>query len=210
MLSVMAPRNSKTTAAIAKGPLNCGSKPVAKAIKAISNRASAVNTSASLQPRGRLCNHGFSSRAPLPAQPALSIKCIYPLSRAPDRETGNSSCNRPLEAERQARRPGPFWLVQEERAYSVVSCFSLCLSRKTRGVRKFTVTLTVAALVLATMGLTPVLKSSCAEPSIHALKNATPIVRLAGCNGATGVCGCGPGWVSACAPRGCCRCVPCW
>jgi len=56
MLSAMAPRNSKTTAAIAKGSLNCGSKPVAKAIKAISNRASAVNMSASLQPRGRLYN----------------------------------------------------------------------------------------------------------------------------------------------------------
>jgi len=37
-LSVMAPRNSKTIAAIATNPLNCGSKPVAKAIKAISNK----------------------------------------------------------------------------------------------------------------------------------------------------------------------------
>jgi hypothetical protein len=52
----MAPRNSKTTAAIAKGPLNCGSKPVAKAITTISNRASAVNTFPNLQPRGELCN----------------------------------------------------------------------------------------------------------------------------------------------------------
>ena len=45
--------------------------------------------------------------------------------------------------------------------------------------------------------------------SIHALKNATPIVTPAACRGGTGYCGCGPGWVSACAPR-CCRCVPCW
>ena len=35
-----------------QGPLNSGSKPIAKAITAISNRASAVNTSASLRPRG--------------------------------------------------------------------------------------------------------------------------------------------------------------
>ena len=28
-------------------------------------------------------------------------------------------------------------------------------------------------------------------------------------NGMTGGCGCGPGWISACAPR-CCRCVPCY
>jgi hypothetical protein len=77
--------------------------------------------------------------------------------------------------------------------------------------RKFTVTLTAAALVLGTMGLTASAQEQLrGAASIHALKNATPIVRLAACNGATGVCGCGPGWVSACAPRGCCRCVPCW
>ena len=77
--------------------------------------------------------------------------------------------------------------------------------------RKFTVTLTAAALVPGTMGLTASAQEQLrGAASIHALKNATPIVRLAACNGGTGVCGCGPGWISACAPRGCCRCVPCW
>jgi Bacterial capsule synthesis protein PGA_cap len=32
--------------------------------------------------------------------------------------------------------------------------------------------------------------------------------RQAACNGRTGRCGCGAGWVSACGNR-CCRCVPC-
>jgi hypothetical protein len=45
--------------------------------------------------------------------------------------------------------------------------------------------------------------------SIFTLRNATPIVKQAACNGTTGYCGCGPGWISACAPR-CCRCVPCY
>jgi len=55
-LSAMAPRNSKTTAAIAKGPLNSGSKPVAKATRAINNRASVVNTTANLQQADQPCN----------------------------------------------------------------------------------------------------------------------------------------------------------
>ena len=38
--------------------------------------------------------------------------------------------------------------------------------------------------------------------------NYTPLVHKAACNGASGYCGCGPGFISACAPR-CCRCVPC-
>ena len=46
--------------------------------------------------------------------------------------------------------------------------------------------------------------AACLRP----LTNASPSVRLAACVGGTGYCGCGPGWVSACAPR-CCRCVPC-
>ena len=54
----------------------------------------------------------------------------------------------------------------------------------------------------------------CAKPAarsrrFHALKNATPIVTLAACNGRTGGCGCGPGWITSC-PGGCCRCVPCY
>ena len=76
--------------------------------------------------------------------------------------------------------------------------------------RKLTMTLAAAALVLGAMILqanaqTQQRSAAC----INALKNATPIVKQAACNGTTGYCGCGPGWVSACAPR-CCRCVPCW
>ena len=52
--------------------------------------------------------------------------------------------------------------------------------------RKFTVTLTAAALVLGTMGLTASAQEQLrGAASIHALKNATPIVRLAACNGGT-------------------------
>ncbi len=40
------------------------------------------------------------------------------------------------------------------------------------------------------------------------LKNQSPIVKLAACNGYTGGCGCAPGWISSCRHR-CCRCVPC-
>jgi hypothetical protein len=46
-------------------------------------------------------------------------------------------------------------------------------------------------------------------PSLHALKNQTPIVKLAACNGYTGSCGCAPGWISSCRHR-CCRCVRCY
>jgi hypothetical protein len=76
--------------------------------------------------------------------------------------------------------------------------------------RKFTVTLTVVALVLGAMA-----SQASAQQQLNgaacfrALKNATSIVKPAACNGETGYCGCGPGWVSACAPR-CCRCVPCY
>jgi hypothetical protein len=77
--------------------------------------------------------------------------------------------------------------------------------------RKFTLTLAAMALVLAAMTMTAGAQSQLrGADTLHALKNATPIVRLAACNGGTGACGCGPGWISACAPRGCCRCVPCW
>jgi hypothetical protein len=46
---------------------------------------------------------------------------------------------------------------------------------------------------------------------LHAqIQNATPIHQAA-CNGWTGSCGCGPGWISACAGAGrCCHCVRCW
>jgi hypothetical protein len=76
--------------------------------------------------------------------------------------------------------------------------------------RKLTVTLATAALVFGVMALPASAQNEHrGAASIHALKNATPIVKQAACNGTTGGCGCGPGWVSACLPR-CCRCVPCW
>jgi hypothetical protein len=46
-------------------------------------------------------------------------------------------------------------------------------------------------------------------PSLHALKNQSPIVKMAACNGYTGGCGCAPGWVSSCRRR-CCACVRCY
>ena len=98
--------------------------------------------------------------------------------------------------------------------------------------RKLTMILTAAVLVLGTMAMTasaqtqaPVAASfpaqlknatpfveqaACTSTSFTAqFKNATPFVKQAACNGRTGYCGCGPGWVSACVPR-CCRCVPCY
>src|ERR1700730_2843995 len=76
--------------------------------------------------------------------------------------------------------------------------------------RKLTVTLTAAALLLGTMALQASAQTQQrGAANINALRNATPIVTPAACYGGTGYCGCGPGWVSACSPR-CCRCVPCW
>jgi hypothetical protein len=76
--------------------------------------------------------------------------------------------------------------------------------------KKLILTLSAAAFVLGTLALPASAQNEHrAAASIHALRNATPIVRPAACNGTTGYCGCGPGWISACAPR-CCRCVPCW
>jgi hypothetical protein len=77
-------------------------------------------------------------------------------------------------------------------------------------VRKLTMTLTAAVLVLGTMAMQANAQNQQrGAATIHALKNATPIVTPAACYGGTGYCGCGPGWISACSPR-CCRCVPCW
>jgi hypothetical protein len=76
--------------------------------------------------------------------------------------------------------------------------------------KKFILTLSAAVLVLGALALPASAQTEQrGAASIHALKNATPIVRQAACNGGTGYCGCGPGWISACAPR-CCRCVPCY
>jgi hypothetical protein len=76
--------------------------------------------------------------------------------------------------------------------------------------RKLTMTLTAAMLLLGTMAMQASAQNQHrGAADIHALKNATPIVKQAACGGGTGYCGCGHGWVSACSPR-CCRCVPCW
>jgi hypothetical protein len=76
--------------------------------------------------------------------------------------------------------------------------------------RKLTMTLTAAMLVLGTMAMTTSAQTQwLGAKSLYAqLKNATPIARPANCAGSTGHCGCGAGWVSACSNR-CCRCVPC-
>jgi hypothetical protein len=82
--------------------------------------------------------------------------------------------------------------------------------KEERLMRKLTITLATAALVFGVMAMPASAQNEhSGAASIHALKNATPIVKQAACNGMTGGCGCGPGWISACAPR-CCRCVPCW
>ena len=76
--------------------------------------------------------------------------------------------------------------------------------------RKLTMTLTVAALILgaiASQASAQNVNRGAICPA-NALKNATPIVTQAACTGWTGRCGCGPGFISACRDR-CCRCVPC-
>jgi hypothetical protein len=72
-------------------------------------------------------------------------------------------------------------------------------------------TLTAAALLLGAMALQASAQNQQrgAAQIPAALKHATPIVTPAACYGGTGYCGCGPGWITSCAPR-CCRCVPCW
>ena len=70
---------------------------------------------------------------------------------------------------------------------------------------------TSASFTAQLKSTTPFVKqAACTSTSFAAqLKNTTPFVKQAACNGSTGYCGCGPGWISACAPR-CCRCVPCY
>jgi hypothetical protein len=72
------------------------------------------------------------------------------------------------------------------------------------------ITLTAATLMLGAMAISASAQMQHKGANgLNTLKNATPIVRLAACNGWTGGCGCGPGWISACGNR-CCRCVPCY
>jgi hypothetical protein len=77
--------------------------------------------------------------------------------------------------------------------------------------RKLTMALTAAALVLGTMAITADAQTQApGAASLHAqLQNATPIITHAACNGTTGGYGCGPGWVRACDGFGHCRCVRC-
>ncbi len=76
--------------------------------------------------------------------------------------------------------------------------------------RKLTMTLTAAVLVLGTMTMTANAQNELRGAAcVRALNNATPLIKKADCNGGTGYCGCGPSWISSCAPR-CCHCVPCY
>ncbi len=77
--------------------------------------------------------------------------------------------------------------------------------------RKLTMILTAVMFMLGTMVMTASAQTQApgAASFPAQLQNATPFVKQAACNGSTGYCGCGPGWISACAPR-CCRCVPCY
>jgi hypothetical protein len=72
---------------------------------------------------------------------------------------------------------------------------------------KSAITLSAAALVLGTMALSANAQTQApGAAGLHAqLKNATPIIQKAACNGYTGVYGCGPGWNWN--GR---RCVRCW
>ena len=59
--------------------------------------------------------------------------------------------------------------------------------------RKLTITLATAALVFGAMALPASAQNEHrGAASIHALKNATPIVKQAACNGMTGGCGWAP------------------
>jgi hypothetical protein len=72
--------------------------------------------------------------------------------------------------------------------------------------RKIALTLTAAALVLGTLAITANAQTqSLGAASFHAqMKNATPTITRAACNGRTGGHGCGAGFIWNGA-----RCVPC-
>ncbi len=69
--------------------------------------------------------------------------------------------------------------------------------------------LVIAAVALAAGSAPLQAGPQCHANSTPANKKAMSLVIPVACNGRTGYCGCGPGYISACAPR-CCRCVPCW
>jgi uncharacterized low-complexity protein len=75
--------------------------------------------------------------------------------------------------------------------------------------REFTKALTVSALLLGAMAVQASAQTQApGAANIHAqMRNATPIVKQAACNGTTGRYGCGPGWVYSSSVR---ACVPCW
>jgi hypothetical protein len=75
--------------------------------------------------------------------------------------------------------------------------------------RKVTLILSAAALVFGSMVLSASAQTQDAgAASVHALKNATPIVTQAACRGFGARCG--PGYVWTCGPYGRCWCRPCY
>jgi hypothetical protein len=75
--------------------------------------------------------------------------------------------------------------------------------------RKVTLILSAAALVFGSMVLSASAQTQGAgAASVHALKNATPIVTQAACRGFGARCG--PGYVWTCGPYGRCWCRPCY
>jgi hypothetical protein len=74
--------------------------------------------------------------------------------------------------------------------------------------RKLTLTLAAAALVLGTMAMQASAQTSSGAASVHAaVQNATPIVKQAACRGYGRYCP--PGTVRACGPYRC-WCRPCY
>ena len=75
--------------------------------------------------------------------------------------------------------------------------------------RRTTTIIATALLVLGTMTLDASAQSTSLGSLLsRATPNYSTPFKNAACNGRTGRCGCGPGWISSCLPY-CCRCVPC-
>jgi hypothetical protein len=87
-----------------------------------------------------------------------------------------------------------------------LSCTDVFLASKSEiSMQKFATTLLAAALVTATAYSVSAQTISPGSAGFHAqIKNATPLIQQAACNGRTGGHGCGPGhvWNGN-------RCVPC-